>query len=151
LATHTVAFATRPRSSPSQLRDTRAHGGLTERVLAATAQMTQHHGSGMDWSSDIAAFEPPRRLVLEDDYAPSPDAQPRRPATEFLVEARSGGTCVVRAVTHGLGTGEDWDRAIESFSAGWTGALDDLRLYITHFAPGHAGSRTSEPAAPATK
>jgi hypothetical protein len=28
---------------------------------------------------------------------------------EWLVEARDGGTCVVRLVTTGFGSGEDWD------------------------------------------
>jgi hypothetical protein len=37
-------------------------------------------------------------------------------------------------VQSGFGTGDAWERAIESFSGGWPGALDDLRLYLTHFA-----------------
>jgi uncharacterized protein YndB with AHSA1/START domain len=142
--TREIRFEVEVPGTPEEVWDAIATGpGISSWFVPAemdAAHMTQHHGSGMDWTSDVAAFEPPRRLVLEDDYAPSPDAQPRRLATEFLVEARSGGTCVVRVVTHGLGEGEDWDRAIESFSTGWTGALDDLRLYCTHFAPEHAGS-----------
>jgi uncharacterized protein YndB with AHSA1/START domain len=142
--TREISFEVEVPGTPEEVWDAIATGpGISSWFVPAElagAKMTQHHGSGMDWTSDVSAFEPPRRLVLEDDYAPSPDAEPRRLATEFLVEARSGGTCVVRVVTHGLGTGADWDRAIESFSSGWTGALDDLRLYITHFAPEHAGS-----------
>ena len=139
-----ISFEVEVPGTPEEVWEAIATGpGISSWFVPAELEggrMTQHHGSGMDWSSDVAAFEPPRRLVLEDDYAPSPDARPRRLATEFLVEARSGGSCVVRVVTHGLGDGEDWDRAIESFSTGWTGALDDLRLYITHFAPDRAGS-----------
>jgi uncharacterized protein YndB with AHSA1/START domain len=142
--TRDIRFEVEVPGTPEEVWDAIATGpGISSWFVPAeidATHMTQHHGTGMDWTSDIAAFEPPRRLVLEDDFAPSPDAEPRRLATEFLVEARSGGTCVVRVVTHGLGDGEDWDRAIESFTTGWTGALDDLRLYITHFAPEHAGS-----------
>ena len=34
----------------------------------------------------------------------------------------------------GFGAGDAWERAIESFKGGWPSALDDLRLYLTHFA-----------------
>ena len=54
-------------------------------------------------------------------------------ATEWLVEARSGGTCVVRVVMSGFGDGEAWERSMESFEAGWQQALLSLRLYLTHF------------------
>jgi hypothetical protein len=37
-------------------------------------------------------------------------------------------------VQSGFGDGEAWERAIESFKGGWPAALDDLRLYLTHFA-----------------
>lgn len=41
-------------------------------------------------------------------------------ATEFLIEAASGGTCVVRVVTSAFGSGADWeqeffDQMVESF------------------------------------
>jgi uncharacterized protein YndB with AHSA1/START domain len=97
-------------------------------------RMTQHHGGGFDTTSEITAYEPPRRFAYADDFQPTEDAEPSRVATEFLVEARSGGTCVVRVVQNGFGTGDAWERAIESFESGWAGALDDLRLYLTHFA-----------------
>jgi len=54
-----------------------------------------------------------------------------RLATEFLVEARAGGTCVVRLVTtfNDPGHGDE----LASMDGGWTGFLDNLRLYLTHF------------------
>ena len=53
-----------------------------------------------------------RRIEYEEDWAtlvghPGADVTPL--ATEFLVEARSGGTCVVRVVTSAFGTGADWE------------------------------------------
>src|SRR5262249_55728387 len=59
-----------------------------------------------------------------------------------------GGTCVVRLVQSGFGTGDAWERAVKSFMTGWPGALDDLRLYLTHFpgqnASGFAAARIVE-------
>jgi uncharacterized protein YndB with AHSA1/START domain len=79
----------------------------------------------------ITGYEPPRRFAYEED---PPLGDEERPiATEFLVEARSGGTCVVRVVMSGFGEGDAWDKAIESFTTGWEQALRSLRLYLTHF------------------
>jgi uncharacterized protein YndB with AHSA1/START domain len=140
--TREISFDVEVPGTPEEVWDAIATGpGISSWFVPSEIdgdRMRQHHGTDMDWTTEIAAFEPPRRLMLADEFAPSPEAAPRRLATEFLVEARSGGTCVVRVVTSGLGDGPDWDRAIESFSQGWTGALDDLRLYLTHFAPKHA-------------
>jgi uncharacterized protein YndB with AHSA1/START domain len=100
----------------------------------ADGKLIQHHGGGFDSTSEITASGPPRRFAYADDFQPGEDAEPSRVATEFLVEARWGDTCVVRVVQSGFGTGDAWERAIESFESGWPGALDDLRLYLTHFA-----------------
>jgi len=111
--------------------------------------MTQHHGNGFDMASRITASERPRRFAYENEFQPTPEAETSLVATELLVEARSGGTCVVRLVQSGFGTGDAWERAIESFKGGWPSALDDLRLYLTHFAgepvAGFATGRELEP------
>ena len=73
----------------------------------APTEMEEHEGGslhftmGPDMGSDgqVTAWEPPRRLVYEEDWAAlmgkDPDAL--SPLTsEFLVEAQSGGTCIVR-------------------------------------------------------
>jgi uncharacterized protein YndB with AHSA1/START domain len=77
----------------------------------------------------ITAWEPPRRFVAETA------AGQGRPAfaMEWLVEAREGGTCVVRLIHSGFGGGDDWDAEYESTEAGWRLFLDNLRLYLTHF------------------
>ena len=77
----------------------------------------------------VAAWEPPRRVV----FAASAEGGEGL-AFEWLVEARSGGTCVVRLVNSGFGSGRDWDDQYDSMTRGWRDFLDNLRLYLTHFA-----------------
>ena len=97
--------------------------------------VTQHHGpgAGMEVTARDHRWDPPRRLAYETDWAPDEGVEPRRMATEFLVEARAGGTCVVRVVNSGFGSGEEWDQAMESTRGGWGPALAGLRLYLEHF------------------
>jgi hypothetical protein len=61
-----------------------------------------------------------------------------RLATEFLVEARSGGTCVVRLVSSAFGSGHDWDQELEDTRDGWRIYLRNLRLSLTDFPGGAA-------------
>jgi uncharacterized protein YndB with AHSA1/START domain len=91
-------------------------------------------GSGMEASAVVTAWEPPRRFAGEEEWQADEDRPPARLATEFLVEARSGGTCVVRLVSSLFATGGDWDDELESMREGWRMFLDNLRLYLTHFA-----------------
>jgi hypothetical protein len=54
--------------------------------------------------------------------------------SEFLVEARSGGTCVVRVTTSGFGTGADWEHEFwADMGTSWLPFFDNLRLYLAHF------------------
>ncbi len=50
------------------------------------------------------------------------------------MEARAGGTCVVRLVNSGFGAGPEWDDQVESTREGWRRCLRVLQLYRTHFA-----------------
>lgn len=78
-------------------------------------------------SFDVGGFQshgivtdatPPTRFAYAEpwpvaDHMPSADADTSELtpiATEFLVEARSGGTCVIRIVTSAYGSGADWER-----------------------------------------
>jgi hypothetical protein len=94
-------------------------------------------GPDADSHGQVTAFEPPRRFAYEEDWAtlvghPGADVTPL--LTEFLVEARSGGTCVVRVVTSAFGTGAEWENEFwEEMSNGWAPVLDNLRLYLTRF------------------
>ena len=97
--------------------------------------VTQHHGEGIDAPpSRIVAWDTPRRLKVEDpEWQPTPGSPAGRLATEWLVEARSGGTCIVRLVASGFGDGPEWERTREGNAVGWRSALETLRLYLEYF------------------
>ena len=100
--------------------------------------LTFHMGPDADSHGHVTAFEPTRRFSYEEDWASlvgqaGADVTPL--VTEFVVEARSGGTCVVRIVTSAFGTGADWENEFwDEMGTGWAPMLDNLRLYLTYFA-----------------
>jgi uncharacterized protein YndB with AHSA1/START domain len=79
----------------------------------------------------VAAWEPPHRVVF--------DGGGMGLAFEWLVEARDGGTCVVRLVNTGFGSGEDWDAQYDGMSQGWLLFLSNLKLHLEHF-PGQSAT-----------
>src|SRR5262249_6280251 len=83
----------------------------------------QAGGRGSEW-------EPPRR---PGGWAPgmAPCAPPV--ATEWIVEARAGGTCVVRVVHSLFAATDDWDEQLSGTESGWPGFLRVLRLYLEKF------------------
>jgi uncharacterized protein YndB with AHSA1/START domain len=89
-----------------------------------------HMGEGMDSAGTVTAWEPPTRFAYEEPNW-SPPAPPL--ATEFLIEARSGGTCVVRLVHSLFASSADWDDQMEDFEKGWASMFNVLRLYLAHF------------------
>lgn len=103
-----------------------------------------HMGPEMGSDGHVAAWEPPRRMVYEEDWAAlmGKGADELSPMTsEFLVEARSGGTCVVHVTTSGFGTGADWEAEWwADMDQSWRPFFDNLRLYLTHF-PGQAATQ----------
>ena len=54
-------------------------------------------------------------------------------AYEWLVEAADGGSCVVRLVSSGFGSGPEWDAQFDGMSEGWRIFLANLELQLTHF------------------
>jgi len=96
----------------------------------APVAMTRHFGPGMDSVATVTAWDPPRRFAAESGGM-GPGAPPL--ATEWIVEARSGGTCVVRVVHSLFASSDDWDNQLESVESGWPGFFRILRLYLTHF------------------
>jgi uncharacterized protein YndB with AHSA1/START domain len=87
-------------------------------------------GTSMDSVATITAWDPPHRFVAE-----SQDLGPNAPsvATEWIVEARSGGTCVVRVVHSLFASTDDWDNQLEGWESGWPDFFRILRMYLTHF------------------
>ena len=95
-------------------------------------------GPGMGSDGHVTGWEPPHRLVYEEDWAAlmGKDPDELSPMTsEFVVEAQSGGTCVVRVTTSGFGTGADWEQEWwDDMGASWRPSYDVLRLYLARFA-----------------
>jgi hypothetical protein len=75
----------------------------------------------------VAAWEPPHRVVFDDGEGAG------GLAFEWLVEARDGGSCVVRLVTTGFGDGGEWDDQYDALQEGWKLFLLNLRLHLEHF------------------
>jgi uncharacterized protein YndB with AHSA1/START domain len=141
--------------------------GTPEQVWAAIAtadgisswflrtEVEQHEGGaivtymGEDGSSPgtVTGWDPPHRFAYEEPgwaAIMGHEGAPVTPlATEFLVEARSGGTCVVRVVSSAFGVGAEWEReAFENMEKGWAPFFQLLRLYLAHFA-GQRATRLS--------
>jgi uncharacterized protein YndB with AHSA1/START domain len=84
-------------------------------------------GPEMQIAGRVAAWEPPHRVVFVGDDGGE------GLAFEWLIEARAGGSCVVRLVNTGFGTGEDWDAQYDGMSEGWLLFLLNLKLHLQHF------------------
>lgn len=94
-------------------------------------------GPGMESPGTVTTWAPPHRFAYE-EQGWSGAAPPL--ATEFVVEAQSGGVCRVRLV-HSLFTSEDdWDDQLESMESGWPAFFAVLRLYQLHFSGQRAAS-----------
>jgi len=92
--------------------------------------VTLNFGPGMESRSVVTAWDPPRIFAREaDGWVPgSPPI-----ATEFSVEARAGGVCVVRVVNSLFASTDDWDNQLIGTESGWPGFFRILRIYLTHF------------------
>jgi uncharacterized protein YndB with AHSA1/START domain len=90
------------------------------------------HPNGLEQTGTITACERPHRFRFEfPEYAPTPEAEPERTALEIVVEAQAGGTCVIRLVNSGFGSGADWDRQLELSQSGWERCLAALQDLLT--------------------
>jgi uncharacterized protein YndB with AHSA1/START domain len=87
-------------------------------------------GPGMESRSVVTAWDPPR-LFARESAGWVPGSPPI--ATEFHVEARAGGVCVMRVVQSLFASTDDWDEQLTGAEGGWPGIFRILRLYLTHF------------------
>ncbi|HTF88791.1 MAG TPA: SRPBCC domain-containing protein [Planctomycetota bacterium] len=87
-------------------------------------------GPGMVSRSVVTAWQPLKTFTREGDgWVPgSPPI-----ATEFSIEAKAGGTCIVRVVQSLFSSTDDWDGQLTGAEEGWPGIFSILRLYLTHF------------------
>lgn len=91
-------------------------------------------GPEMQIPGRVAAWEPPHRVVFDGGDGVG------GLAFEWLVEGRDGGTCVVRLVNTGFGSGDEWDEQYDGMQAGWRMFLTNLRLHLEHFVGRNATS-----------
>ena len=104
------------------------------------------HMGPEDMPADIVGWEPPYRFAYSEDISGVPGAEPGAitpVVSEFLVEARSGGTCVVRVVSSAFGVGAAWEQEFfEDMRHGWLPYFEQLRVYLSHF-PGQRATTFS--------
>jgi len=122
--------------------------GLTSWMTPTTLEPQVGGAVAFDMGPDatshgkVTAFEPARHIAYEEywDTLTGHDGAAVTPlVTEFLIEARSGGTCVVHVVTSAFGTGADWEQEFwDEMDLGWGSMLDNLRLYLASFPGQHA-------------
>ena len=98
-----------------------------------------HFSMGPEMGSDgrITGWDPPRRIEYQEDWAAlmgqDPDALSAL-TSEFVIEAQSGGTCIVRVTSSGFGTGADWESDFwDDMGVSWLPYFDNLRLYLSLF------------------
>ena len=91
----------------------------------------------------VTDYSPNRRIAYEEpwpiaEHMPTAhhDLSALTPiATEFLVEAASGGSCVIRVVTSAFGPGADWENEFfTEMVEGWGEMLDNLAKYLAEAA-----------------
>jgi uncharacterized protein YndB with AHSA1/START domain len=91
-------------------------------------------GDAMEQTGTVSGWDPPRRFAYEEEWAGS------RLATEWLVEAQAGGTCIVRLVSSVFARGDEWDDELDQMREGWEVHLLLLRLHLAHFAGREVGT-----------
>lgn len=91
---------------------------------------------GPDAEVIVTDWEPPCAF----GFAESNPGVPSPLTTEILVEARSGGICVVRVVCGLADVGDEWEDLVEGVSEGWRMSLLVLRAYLRWFSGRRADS-----------
>lgn len=87
-------------------------------------------GPGMDCPAAITKWEPLKRFVAESDLG-APGSP--KMATEWSVEARAGGKCLVRVVHSLFASTDDWDNQLDGLEQGWPAYFRVLRMYLENY------------------
>ena len=92
--------------------------------------VTYKFGPGIEPHGVVTNWDPPEVFTqqADDGFQGSPPM-----AVEWSIEARGGGTCVVRFVHSLFASTDEWDDQLEGATSGWSGFLNILRLYLKHF------------------
>lgn len=102
---------------------------------------------GMEMRSEVTVWDPPRTFTRT-AAGWLPGSPPI--AGEWTVEARGGGTCVVRIVQSLFASTDDWDMQLESANQGFASFLKLLQLYLAHFRGHTSAMKEFRAPAPAT-
>jgi uncharacterized protein YndB with AHSA1/START domain len=97
----------------------------------AGGAMAMNFGPGMESNAQIQEWDPPRRFSAENKEGMGPGSPAM--ATEWTIEARSGGTCRVRVVHSWFADTDDWDKQFESVEKGWPAFFRILHRYLAQF------------------
>jgi uncharacterized protein YndB with AHSA1/START domain len=97
--------------------------------------LTLTFGPGMAAHSEVTAWDAPRMFAKQADGW-MPGSPPM--AEEWTVQARAGGTCIVRIVHSLFASTDEWDNQLEATITAWPGFLRTLQLYLAHFRGQHA-------------
>jgi uncharacterized protein YndB with AHSA1/START domain len=93
-------------------------------------KMVANFGPGMDMESTITAWEALKRYVAEG--AMGGPGSPTM-ATEWIIEARAGGKCLVRVVHSLFASTDNWDNQLDGLEQGWPPIFRILRRYLEIF------------------
>lgn len=91
--------------------------------------LTYKFGPGIEPRAELTAWDPPRMFAAQGPaYGDAPPI-----ASEWHVEAREGGKCLVRIVHSLFASTDQWDDQLEGAAQGWSGFLAILKVYLAHF------------------
>jgi uncharacterized protein YndB with AHSA1/START domain len=112
-------------------------------------QIVSNFGPGMECPATITSWEALKRFIAESEMGPpgSPKV-----ATEWTIEARAGGKCIVRVVHSLFASTDDWDNQLDGLEKGWPAIFRILQRYLETFKSGACSamqfvSISTEPAA----
>ncbi|CAN5242562.1 hypothetical protein BH10PLA2_BH10PLA2_07410 [soil metagenome] len=93
-------------------------------------QMVANFGPGMDFPAKITSWEALKRFATEG--ATGGPGSPMM-ATEWSIEARAGGKCLVRVVHSLFASTDDWDNQLDGLEQGWPPIFRILHRYLESF------------------
>jgi uncharacterized protein YndB with AHSA1/START domain len=136
MSNRTIELETEVPGTPEEVWDAIATGhGITTWFVPAQVEERVGGTMALDFGpgygsqpGTVKAWEPSRRVVFEmNGLAGHPLAY------EWSIEARGGGTCVVRLVNSGFLDEAEWQAEYNSTYGGWKLFMYNLRLARTHF------------------
>jgi uncharacterized protein YndB with AHSA1/START domain len=91
--------------------------------------VTSKFGPGIEARAAVTAWNPPVMFAAQGECL---GCMPPI-ATEWSIEARAGGVCLVRVVHSLFASTDEWDDQLEGVKSGWPGFFRTLLIYLTHF------------------